>query len=189
MLLDKSNASLKQLPCRLGAGRGGGKPRRLGTGQLRPVSIYCSIDDARHSDLMKMRNDPRKRLQMEKLTVQLLEHIRDNALPGPDDAVDSSIRMWEALAAQLIPVVGADGFQSLYDRCIHLTSKRFAWLAMDLGSWDHSARFSVLRDNLNSRHPAEAATAGLALLTTFIETLVELVGAPLVGNVLRAAWD
>ncbi len=125
---------------------------------------------------------------MENLKAQLHKQIFADALQTPEGVVDTILRLWEALAVQLVPIIGDDGFQSLLDRCLHLTSKQFPWLAMNLHAWDHSDRFSGLRENFNSRNPDEAAAAGLALLTSFIETLVQLIDVPLVSNVLRAAW-
>ena len=125
---------------------------------------------------------------MEKLTAQLQEQLLVIAAQPPKEAVDFMIRSWEALAARLTPIIGDDGFQSLLERSLHLTSKNFSWLVMDLGAWDHSKRFSALKTNLNCRTPSEAAAAGLALLTTFVETLVVLLGVPLASNVLRSAW-
>ena len=125
---------------------------------------------------------------MDKLTAQLQEQFLASAAKTPAEAVDFAIGLWEALAARLIPVIDDDGFRSLLERSLHLTSKKFPWLAMDLNAWDHSKRFSGLRANLHCRNPGEAAAAGLALLTTFVETLVALLGVPLVTNVLRSAW-
>ena len=125
---------------------------------------------------------------MEQLTAQLREQLLASAAQTPEGAVDFTIGLWEALAARLVPIIGDDGFRSLLARSLHLTSKNFPWLAMDLSAWDHSDRFSGLRANLNCRNPGEAAAAGLALLTTFVETLVALLDVPLVSNILRSAW-
>ena len=125
---------------------------------------------------------------MDKLTAQLQEQLHACVAQTPAEAIDFTIGLWEDLAARLIPVIGDDGFRSLLQRSLHLTSKIFPWLAMDLRAWDHSARFSGLRANLHCRSPGEAAAAGLALLTTFVETLVALLGVPVVSNILRSAW-
>lgn len=85
---------------------------------------------------------------MEKLTAQLQEQLLASVAQTPAEAVDFTIRLWEALAARLMPVIGDDGFRSLLYRSLHLTSNIFPWLAMDLRSWDQPERFSVLRANL-----------------------------------------
>ena len=125
---------------------------------------------------------------MNKLTAQLQEQFLASAAQTPQEAVDFMIGLWEALAACLIPITADDGFRSLFERSLHLTSKTFPWLAINLGAWDRSKRFSGLRANLDCQNSDEAAAAGFALLTTFVETLVALLGAPLVSNVLRSAW-
>jgi hypothetical protein len=125
---------------------------------------------------------------MDKLAAQLQEQLLAKEAQTPEEAVDITIGLWEALAARLVPIIGGDGFQSLLERSLHMTSPDFPWLAMDLHAWDHSQRFSGLRANLNCRHPSEAAAGGLALLVTFVETLVALLDVPVVSNILRAAW-
>ena len=125
---------------------------------------------------------------MEKLTAQLQQQLLASAAQTPAEAVDFTIWLLEALAARLIPIIDDDGFRSLLERSLHLTSKTFPWLAMDPSARDHSKRFSGLKANLYSRSPGEAAAAGPALLTIFVETLVALLGVPLVTNVLRSAW-
>jgi hypothetical protein len=125
---------------------------------------------------------------MEKLTEQLRQQISASAPQTPEGAVATTISLWDALAKTLVPIIGDDSFRSLLERSLHLNGKNFPWLVLDMRTWDHSDRFSGLRDNLNSRDPVEAADAGLALLTTFVETLVELIDVPLVSNILRSAW-
>lgn len=125
---------------------------------------------------------------MEKLKTQLKTHLSVAAGQKQADGGNTTIRHFEALAAQLLPVIGDDSFQSLLSRSLHLTSRRFPWLAMDLKEWDHTNRFSGLQANLDSRDVAEASAAGAVLLTTFVETMVALLDVPIVTNVLRAAW-
>jgi len=122
------------------------------------------------------------------LTAQLEQQISFITRVTPEETVNSMISSWEALAGCLVPVIGDTGFRSLLDRSLHLTSRSFPWLAMDLSAWDHSDRFSSLRDSLGSQPASEVALGGLALLTTFVETLIELIDVPLVTNLLRAAW-
>lgn len=125
---------------------------------------------------------------MEKLAEQLRRLTFATPPQAPEVAVATTIRLWEALAVILVPIIGVGSFRSLLDRSLHLNGKTFPWLALDMRTWDNADRFSGLRDSLNSRHPTEAASASLALLTTFVETLVGLIGVPLVTNVLRLAW-
>ena len=125
---------------------------------------------------------------MEELKSQLETHLGMAAAEIRAGGGNSTILHFEALAGQLLPVLGDESFQSLFSRSLHLTSRRFPWLAMDLKEWDHTNRFSGLQANLDSRNATEAGAAGVVLLTTFVETLVKLLDVPIVTNVLRAAW-
>lgn len=125
---------------------------------------------------------------MDELKSQLETHLSAAAKEIQAGGGNSTILHFESLAAQLLPVIGPESFQSLLSRSLHMTSQRFPWLAMDLKEWDHTNRFSGLQANLDSRNAAEAGEAGAVLLTTFVETLVKLLDVPVVTNVLRAAW-
>ena len=125
---------------------------------------------------------------MEALKLQLQAHLSAASADVQPGSRNSTILHLEALAAQLLPIIGNNSFQSLLSRSLHLTSRDFPWLAMDLKEWDHTNRFSSLQTNFESKTAAEAVAAGATLLTTFVETLVELLDVPVVTNVLRAAW-
>ncbi len=125
---------------------------------------------------------------MDELKSQLETHLSAAAKEIQAGGGNSTILHLESLAAQLLPVIGHESFQSLLNRSLHMTSRRFPWLAMDLKEWDHTKRFSGLQANLDSRNATEAGEAGAVLLTTFVETLVKLLDVPVVTNVLRAAW-
>lgn len=125
---------------------------------------------------------------MEELKTQMETHFLAAAVQTQASGDNTTILHLEALASQLLPVIGEDSFQSLLNRSLHLTSRRFPWLAMDLKEWDHTNRFSGLQANLDSRNRTEASAAGAVLLTTFVETMVALLDVPIVTNVLRTAW-
>jgi hypothetical protein len=125
---------------------------------------------------------------VETWAAQLHEQLLQKVFQTPEEAINYTIELWEALAARLVPIIGAEGFQSLLDRSLHMTSTTFPWLAIDLIVWDHSEFFSGLKANLSQRTPAEASSGGLALLLTFVETLVALLDVEVVSNILRSAW-
>jgi hypothetical protein len=127
-------------------------------------------------------------VSVEELKTQLEIHLSAAAKEIQVGGGNSTILHLETLAAQLLPVIGNESFQSLFSRSLHMTSRQFPWLAMDLKEWDHTNRFSGLQANLGSRNASEAGAAGAVLLTTFVETLVQLLDVPIVTNVLRAAW-
>jgi hypothetical protein len=114
--------------------------------------------------------------------------IRRAVLQRPDEVVDTSIRLWEQLAEELVSIIGEGGFQSLYARSIHLTNAAFPWLAPEQVSPASNARFASLKISLAGRNVAEASEASIALFTTYIDILALLIGGTLTTGILRSAW-
>ena len=93
-------------------------------------------------------------------------------------------RWWVAIAAELVPLLGHDGFNVLFDRCLHLTRDRFPWL--ERAQSDLS--FISLGANLAARIYDDAVEANVALLVMFSDLLSGLVGEELTLRVISAAW-
>ena len=109
------------------------------------------------------------------------------ARAGPSD-VPATIGLWQTLAAALLPVVGEDGFQSLFARSVHLSSTGYPWLALRQAGSGWRDRFAGLEATLNGMPPAEASQASILMLMHFIETLTLVIGEPLMIGVLHDAW-
>lgn len=125
---------------------------------------------------------------MDELKSPLETHLSAAAKEIKVGGRNSTILHFESLAAQLIPIIGPESFRSLLRRSLHMTRRRFPWLALDLEEWGHTNPFSGLHANLDSRNAAEADEACAILLITFVETLVKLVGVTVVTSLSRAAW-
>ena len=109
----------------------------------------------------------------------------------PQNVAELTLQLWESLAAELVPIVGEDGFAMLYMRSLHLTRITFPWLAIDAQD-EHAlhkanAQFAWLKISLQNK-PAEAVDASRTLLITFTDILAALIGEPLTNGILRAAW-
>lgn len=100
----------------------------------------------------------------------------------------TAMQLWEALAAELIPVIGSDGFSMLYSRSVHVVQPSFPWLMCDAAPQLSSSHFDSLKNCLAGRAPAEASAACKELLLTLTEILGALIGEPITVGVLRAAW-
>ena len=98
------------------------------------------------------------------------------------------IGLWQTLAATLLPVVGHDGFQSLFARSVHLSSTGHPWLGLRQTDSGWQDQFAGLETTLNSMPPTEANQASILMLMHFIETLTLIVGEPLMINILGSAW-
>ncbi len=100
---------------------------------------------------------------------------------------ETSVLLWESLAAELMLIIGERGFDSLYARSLHRASTGFPWLASAPPRAPREA-FSALAASLNARAPAEALAASAAFLNVFTDTLILLIGELLTNSLLRKAW-
>lgn len=96
--------------------------------------------------------------------------------------------LWKKLADQLLPLIGEDGFSSLYWRSLHLARAVFSWLPADGGSDEIKFMFAQLQICLRGRDAVEASQASHLLLLTFIMILRSLIGTPLMTNIIGYAW-
>jgi hypothetical protein len=110
--------------------------------------------------------------------------IERNVMRRPETVTADAIALWERLAVELIAIIGRSGFDTLYARSIHLTQARHAWLT-EGGDPD----FARLKTSLRGREPASAGAAAVDLLTTFTDTLIQLIGEPLTTAILKSAWN
>lgn len=92
------------------------------------------------------------------------------------------------IAANLSPIIGNGGVVALYRRSCHLLVPLHPWLATS-----DSTRAEIdtagLKSLLAKQSTADAAQAGGALLQTFSDVLVSLVGAPLGDRLLQPVWE
>jgi hypothetical protein len=107
---------------------------------------------------------------------------------SPEAVGDVTIRLWESMAAELIPLIGKDGFTILYVRSLHLTRASFPWVATGHPAQSTDSNFTPLRLSFEGRSFAEAGEASKALLATFTDILAVLIGEPLTTGILHAAW-
>jgi hypothetical protein len=110
--------------------------------------------------------------------------IERNVMRRPETVTADTIVLWERLAIELIAIIGHSGFDTLYARSIHLVRAQHPWLAE---GGDPS--FERLRTSLEGQDPAPAGAASIALLTTFTDTLIQLIGESLTTAILKSAWN
>lgn len=100
----------------------------------------------------------------------------------------ATLRVYDALAGQLAPLIGDGGVRALTARSLHLVQRDFPWLAEAQEPDPSKGPLAQLGFYMERQEPAvaaEAATAALAALGGLLETLI---GATLTMRVLRAAW-
>ena len=123
-------------------------------------------------------------------TRDLLRHqiIKGLMTQHPEKAAEAAINLWEQMAAQIISILGEDGFISLYTRSIFLSQARFPWLAPSPMMPQIDRQFAGLKTSLEGQTPAQVSEANSLLLITFTDILASLIGEQLITRILRLAW-
>lgn len=122
------------------------------------------------------------------------EAIRDalmcRAGNGPDaNAIaEATIEIWHQVADQLIPVIGAGGFDVLFNRSLHLTCTAFPWLTILGDKRDRTALLANIKARLAGGETNHAIEASYTLLVTFTELLSTLIGESLTQRLLNPVW-
>jgi hypothetical protein len=106
----------------------------------------------------------------------------------PENIADAAMDHWEKLSDEIISVVGEAGFNSLYERSVHLAQPAFPWLPLCPSPPQTHHRFAELRTRLADQTPAHARAANSLLLTSFTDILASLIGEQLTASILRSAW-
>ena len=121
---------------------------------------------------------------------QILSRVLSLALSRESGNVArATIRLWEAAASELMPIIGTDGFLVVYDRSIQLTRSTFPWLSPVPTAQRTEAPFKDLADVLDARDPSDARAASHTLLLSFTELLILLIGDAMTTRFLLRAWD
>jgi hypothetical protein len=105
-----------------------------------------------------------------------------------ENVAGGAIDLWELMATQIISIVGAGGFSSLYMRSVFLAHSAYPWLAECSLSSQADARFATLRMCFEGQKPAQVSAANSLLLITFTDILASLIGEGLTTSILRSAW-
>lgn len=93
----------------------------------------------------------------------------------------------EPLRIELTSLISEDGFRSVFERSLFLTSRKFAWLGADQSSPAASSLYG-LRTMLAQQTRSEAREASTALLLNFSDLVASLIGERLTIDILRSAW-
>jgi hypothetical protein len=101
---------------------------------------------------------------------------------------DAVVSTWEEVERALTPIVGQQGVIALYRRSLHLTASTYFWLSGMHESMPSKIDRAALKDVLSQQSSSVAAAGGGALLQTFYELMVSLVGSSLTERLLRSAW-
>lgn len=93
---------------------------------------------------------------------------------------------WQAIEAELWPIVGKAGVAALFQRSLLLAARAHPCLPSDSAADGDIKQLQAIL----ARQPADvAADAGGALLQAFHDLLATLVGPSLAGRLLGSVWD
>lgn len=99
------------------------------------------------------------------------------------------ISMWQITGIILNPILGRISVDSLYQRSLFLTGQVHPWLANAYGGVQSSTDFARLKSAVMQQDGADAAAGGGALLQTFYEMLIRLIGPAVTEKLLRTMWE
>lgn len=124
-------------------------------------------------------------------TSDLLRHqlIKRLTTQRHEKSADAAVDLWTQMADQLILIIGAGGFDSLYARSVFLSQASYSWLAANSGAPQTNHRFSDLEKSLLEKPPTLAREANCLLLITFTNILASMIGERLTTRILDSAWD
>ncbi len=101
---------------------------------------------------------------------------------------DIVIQLLQPLSSQLISIIGAGGFNAIYNRSIFLTRATFPWLTAGEPLSPVDYQFPDLKASLAGPSATEASKASYMLLLTFTNILASLIGEALTIDILGSAW-
>ena len=99
-----------------------------------------------------------------------------------------AVATWRAIDRELTPIIGARGFAAVYQRSLFLTPGSLSALSPAQGDAEPADPFEALRLALLRLSGADARSANAALLQTFRDLLVSLIGSALTERLLRPVW-
>jgi hypothetical protein len=100
----------------------------------------------------------------------------------------ATVATWDRLAKCLVPVIGRQGVDVLFNRAVHLTIAAYPWLEAPGARLDGEVPLADFRSRLEQRDPEAASAASQAVLVTFSELLASLIGQPLTERLLAPVW-
>lgn len=112
------------------------------------------------------------------------------AFDRPPQQSDPALAGWREMSAALSPIIGRRGVAALFQRCLHLRQHEYPGLAAAIGEGAAAVGdgdrddLAGLGQLLQQQSPAQARLTNAALLQTFTDLLVEMIGAALTKRLI-----
>jgi hypothetical protein len=100
----------------------------------------------------------------------------------------AAVSIWPQFSARLVPVIGARGVESLFNRALYLASASFPFLAIAANRGRGSAPLEAIRARIGQQDAPVAAAASCEFLFTFTVLLATLIGDSLTDRLLAPVW-
>lgn len=114
--------------------------------------------------------------------------VKEGILAHPEKALATSIDLWEKLAAVLGPLIGQRDFDRLFFRSLHLSNLRIYQINVRHPHTD-SRPYRKLESLFVGQSVEVGNHGSVALLNSFIDILVLLLGERLTAKILDQAWS
>jgi len=88
----------------------------------------------------------------------------------------------------MAPVIGRRGVAALLNRSLHLAARTHSWIEGMTDADPSGIDVDALESVLARQTSADAAAGGLLFLTTFNNSLMNLIGPSLTGRFLHPVW-
>lgn len=105
------------------------------------------------------------------------------------EIADAIVAVWHEIDNVLTPILGQLGFAGLYRRSLQLTATHYPWLSMTSKDVQTNMDLIAVHAQFVKQNQVTAEAGGVALLQTFYELLITLVGPSLTEQLLCAVWD
>ena len=108
---------------------------------------------------------------------------------GATCTVDTIVAAWEGIDSVMRQVIGKGGFNALFFQSIEVTGQSYPWLAKLSQDGRSNVDFEALRVLLLKQDTIGFAAASDALLSSFLNKLVVLIGLSLTERLLGPVLD
>ncbi len=97
--------------------------------------------------------------------------------------------LWREIERELTPIVGTLGVDALSSRALYLAGRQYAWLLPAPESAQSDFDLSGLRTSIVASESTAALSGSVALLQSFHDLLISMIGAALTDRLLSPVWD
>jgi hypothetical protein len=114
--------------------------------------------------------------------------LRQGRDPGSGAIAEAAIGLTREVARCLAPLIGSRGVDALVSRSLQLTVPAFPWLGLTGEHGNVMGSLASFKARLEVRDPMVVTEASVALLVTFTDLLVTMIGASLTDRLLGPIW-